>query len=493
MTAKNNRRNSGDVISQMVYGKVPPNNTNTEKVILGACLIELSAFERAAAIINSEDFYHNQHILIFSVYERMYKMGKPIDLETVVHYLLKEELLDQAGGAHYVAGLMNDVVSTANLEAHCEIVKEYSLRRQLIRLSGMMMQMSYSDSVSSSEIITELLKSSDLLINRTIKQVSFQDIVFRTVKNIIDRKEISEMGVLTYFPSLDRIIDFFVKGLFYVIAARPAMGKTAFMIQLVKNICRQIDGNVGVIELETYDEVFVQRMIANEIGQDSRLLKRPIQNEELKQKIVESGDKLMDYKIISDFTPTLTDADIRVKAKIWKSKYDIRILFIDYLQYISPSNENAPRQQQVSNTSKTLAILAKELDIPVVAFAQLSREVYKRADKRPQLSDLRESGSIEQDARCVMFLHRPDYYGEIIDAETGRSLEGVTEVIVAKNNDGDTGKSYLVFDKKTNTFIDSDELNKEDKIHTIVKPTDGQGGWRPVEGAEDFNEIPDFN
>lgn len=292
---------------------------------------------------------------------------------------------------------------------------------------------------------------------------------------------------------------------------------TAFMIQLVENITKMlkdeletlitnrellieenvglgnpkpappvpVQDNIGIIEMETYDEAWVQRMLANKSGINSRWMKTGNLTTSQREDIIYAGQYLMGKGIICDFNPVSTISQIRAKAKSWKAKYNIKALIIDYLQYVEADDIRLPRERQVSTISKGLAVLAKELDIPVIAFAQLSREVHKRADKRPMLSDLRESGSIEQDARCIMFLHRPEYYGELEDPITNESTKDITEVIVAKNNEGETGKISLKMIK---------EFSKFEEIPTEFFTANGTATVVATQGelGEVFKQIPNW-
>lgn len=462
------KRKSGTLeISTMMYGKVPPQAKDLEEAILGAVMIEKDCFYLVKDILEAECFYVESHQRIFKAMYDMDVKHMPIDILTVCEELKFREELDLVGGPYYVTKLTNSVVSAANIEMHCRIVKQKFFQRKVIDYCGILIGDAYEDSVDPLELVTNMISNNDEMLTKYLpNDVLYEKVVSKVIDKIFNYDPNKLHGIPTGFKSLDRVIDFFIDGLFYVIAARPAMGKTAFLIQLVENLTKEIIRNgqlvkqdpIGVIELETHDEAFVHRQLANTSGINSRKFKRGDLTDEEKQKLEEAANELLNKGIVIDFTPTSTINQIRIKAKSWKRKFNIRMLLVDYLQFIESDDYRMPRERQVAVISKGLAGLAKELAIPVVAFAQLSREVYKRADKRPQLSDLRESGSIEQDARCIMFLHRPDYYGETTDALTGESTEGITEVIVAKNNEGDTGTIKLRMIKHLSKFEELEDV-----------------------------------
>lgn len=523
MTDKNkNRRNPTPMdLGNMVYGKIPPQAKELEEAVLGAIMLEVKAFTVVKDILSAEMFYVEVHQRIFKAMCQLDGTNGGIDLLTVVEQLKKNEDLDFVGGPYFVSKLTNSVVSSANIERHSKIIFEKWLMRYVISNSGELINDAYMDERDPFELIQKMLNVNDLVINKYLpKHKTFDALLFTTINNILATGPRVTNGIRSGFLSLDRIIDFFINGLFYVIAARPSMGKTAFMVQLVENFTavllrvkenkimdyeegiqeqEKIEDNdelvkkllaqlekvkgekvppIGIIEMETHDEAFIQRMIANVSGVDSRKFKTGNLTEDEKRKVAEAGEYLINKGIICDFNPVSTIGEIRIKAKAWHSKFGIKALLIDYLQYIESDDQHLPRERQVAKISKGLAGLAKELNIPVIAFAQLSREVYKRADKRPIMSDLRESGAIEQDARCIMFLHRPEYYGELEDPVSGVSTVGITEVIVAKNNEGSTGMIRLKMIKELSKF----EEVEEDLFASTIDITHQQG-QKPIQGS----------
>lgn len=468
------RRKSGSLdLGTMMYGKVPPQARDLEDAVLGAIMLETHAFFIAREILEPECFYMESNQRIFKAMIAMEKRGVQIDLLTVVEELKSTGELDVVGGPYYVSKLTNAVVSSANIERHSRIVYQKFLGRLIINFSGELIGEAYEDEVDVFKIVEKMIKMNDSIVTKYLPTGQPYDrLVMKTLKNILNTDPNKIHGIKTGFKSIDRIIDFFIDGLFYVIAARPSMGKTAFLVQLIENLTKQyyiqrgdteetkeliIPKPVGVIELETHDEAFIQRQLSNISKIDSRKFKRGDLTEEEQKTLIDASNELLSKGMVCDFNPVSTITEVKMKAKSWKQKYNIGILFIDYLQFMEPEDYRMPRERQVAVMSRGLAGLAKELGIPVVAFAQLSREVYKRADKRPQISDLRESGSIEQDARCIMFLHRPEYYGEMEDPESGASLKGITEVIVAKNNEGETGTAKLRMKKELSRFEELDD------------------------------------
>lgn len=407
LTNKNNKSKKTIDMPNMVYGKVPPQAKELEEAVLGALMLERMAFTTIVDILQPICFYVDSHQKIFKVIIDLDRKSSPIDILTVIEELKFQEILDVVGGPYAISKLTDKVVSGANIEAHARIIYQKWLQRLVIQHCGQLIKDAYEDSIDPFDLVDSMVKMNDAIAQKYVKEeASYESLVMRTVKNILEYDPNKMNGMPSGFVSLDKIIDFFINGLLYVIAARPSMGKTAYLIQLVENLTKSRYSNdgtgtiiknkpVGIIELETHDEGFIQRQIGNKTKINTRAFKTGDVSEEDKGKIIEAAEELLDKGIVADFSPTSNSSEIRLKAKRWKAKHDIGILLIDYLQYIDADDQRIPRERQVATISKSLAGLAKELAIPVIAFAQLSREVYKRADKRPQMSDLRECLSIE--------------------------------------------------------------------------------------------------
>jgi replicative DNA helicase len=377
----------------------------------------------------------------------------------VTEALKVKEWLDLVGGPYYVTRLTNAVVSSANIESHARIILQMWIYRKLIKLSGETLTSSYEaredpfdlmDSVEAGvyEIQTVLSGA---------RSISYDTHLMERMRDVLGNDGSKPPGVQSGFVSLDRILLCFLPQL-YVFAARPSMGKTAFLLQLVDNMTTGPDAvPVGLLELETPAGNFLDRHLANKSGIDTYRLKAGGLEKEEKEKIMHAGQEIYNQPIYADFIPEVNLAMIRSKARAWVRKYKIKALLLDYLQIVTPNeqDEKLMRERQVAKIATGLAALAIDLKIPVIAFAQLSRMVLNRAGNRPNLGDLRESGTIEAAARCIAFIHRPEYYGEIADENGNPIPKGTTEIIVAKNNEGRTGTANLIMHAHLSKFTDS--------------------------------------
>lgn len=438
------RRKPSVDLSTMVYGKVPPQAKELEEAVLGAIMLEKSAFDTVSEIIKPECFYVDAHKYIFEAMQALQQKSVPIDILTVVEELKSQEKLDMIGGPYFVTKLTNSVVSTANIDAHARIVLQKFIQRELIRISGEIIGDAYEDSTD----VFDLLDHSETLMfnitNNYLKK-NFEDIgnvMVKTINRIDELRTKTEeiSGVPSGFASIDRITYGWQPTDLIILAARPSVGKTAFALNLARNAALHPTKPVGVgfFSLEMSAAQLVQRILSAESEIEMQKISRgKLEDHEYQQLHSKGIKKLESAPIYIDDTAALNIFEFRAKARRLVNKHHVGVIIIDYLQLMSGSNDKGGnREQEISNISRNLKALAKELSVPIIALSQLSRAVETRKEsKMPQLSDLRESGAIEQDADMVMFIYRPEYY-ENMSNENGESTIGETHIRIAKHRNG---------------------------------------------------------
>ena len=444
-------------------GKIPPQATDLEEAVLGALMLERDALTDVIDILKVESFYKEAHQRIYGAITQLFANSEPIDLLTVKNQLVTTGELEMAGGIQYLAELTQRVNSAANIEFHARIVVEHSLKRQLITVSSEIQKMAYEDTTDVfmllDKIEQELFRISEANIRKNyadMGQIMRMALIELEMKK--DQKE-GLTGVPTGFTALDRVTSGFQKTELIIIAARPGMGKTAMILSACRNAAVDHGQAVAFFSLEMSSIQLVNRLISAEAELESDKLRKgnllPHEWAQLHAKI----GKLTNAPIFIDDTPALSILELRAKSRRLKAQHDVQMIVIDYLQLMSGDSGGkgiGNREQEIANISRSLKQLAKELNVPVVALSQLSRAVETRGgDKRPQLSDLRESGSIEQDADMVMFIYRPDYYG-ITQDEAGNSVAGIGELIIAKNRAGSLDTVQLRFIGKYTKYCDLD-------------------------------------
>ena len=440
--------------------RVPPNNTEAELAVLGAMLINREAVTQAVEMLRPEDFYREAHRLVFEAMVNLFHSdrGDAIDLITVTEKLKKDDLLEKVGGIAFVTSLANTVPTAANIVYHAKIVLEKSRLRQLINAATEIAGTAYEDS-EDVEVLMDKAEKSILGIaanQRTSEFTSMEAILLETFFKIEHRAE--NRGMLIGLPSGFRDLDKLTSGLqpsdLILVAARPSMGKTAFTLNIATFVAVRQKKPVAFFSLEMSKEQLVQRMLCSEGGVDSQRLRNGDIDDEEWSKLVPAADRLSNSPLYIDDTPGITVMELRSKARRLKAEHGLSLVIIDYLQLMQGrGNKNGDnRQQEISEISRSLKALARELGVPVIALSQLSRSVEARTIKRPMLSDLRESGSLEQDADIVMFLYREDYY----DKES--SNQNITEVIVAKHRNGPVDTVKLFFKKEFTRFVDLSPL-----------------------------------
>src|SRR6478609_5036815 len=443
---KKNRRKTAPDLSTMIYGKVPPQAKDLEEAVLGAIMLEKGAFDAVIEILKPECFYVDAHQRIYRAMQGLANKRQPIDILTVVEELRMREELDLVGGPYYVTKLTNAVVSSANIEAHSRIILQKFIQRELIRISGEIISDAYEDSTDVFDLLDQA-ESKIYEVTSTHLRNNYETIdsvLVKTIQRIEDLRHKNEdvSGVPSGFSSLDRVTYGFQNTDLIILAARPSVGKTAFALNLARNAALHPTKptGVGLFSLEMSAGQLVQRILAaeSEILME-KIARGKLEEHEMKQLYAKGIQRLGQAPIFIDDTPALNIFELRAKCRRLKNKHNIGLVLIDYLQLMSGTsdNKNSNREQEISNISRNLKALAKELNIPIVALSQLSREVEKRKEgaKIPQLSDLRESGAIEQDADMVMFLYRPEYY-DITANEMGESNKGETHIRIAKHRNG---------------------------------------------------------
>jgi len=503
---KKNRRKTSPDLSTMIYGKVPPQAKELEEAVLGAIMLEKGAFDAVIEILKPECFYVDAHQRIFRSMQSLANKSQPIDILTVVEELRSREELDLVGGPYYVTKLTNAVVSSANIEAHSRIVLQKFIQRELIRISGEIISDAYEDSTDVFDLLDQA-ESKIYEVTSTHLRNNYETIdsvLVKTIQRIEDLRHKNEdvSGVPSGFSSLDRVTYGFQNTDLIILAARPSVGKTAFALNLARNAALHPTKPtpIAFFSLEMSAGQLVQRILSaeSEIWLE-KISRGKMEEHEMKQLYARGIQKLSQAPLFIDDTPALNIFELRAKARRLKNASNIGMIIIDYLQLMSGTgeNRNSNREQEISNISRSLKGLAKELQIPILALSQLSREVEKRKEgnKMPQLSDLRESGAIEQDADMVMFLYRPEYY-DITQDEMGDSNRGETHVRIAKHRNGSLETIKLRALLHIQKFIeDSGGNDFGSGLPSNFKPVSGSdsgGGARMfIQTSSKMNDLPD--
>lgn len=457
-----NSRSRKPDISTLVYGKIPPQAPELEEAIMGAIMLEKDKLAEVLEIIQSPDcFYTPANQKIYAAIRRLFDKGMPVDLLTVTEELRKSDELELIGGPYYLTNLTMNVVSSAHVEAHARIVMEKFIQRELIRISGEIIGSAYEDSTDVFDLLDKAESSLYEITDNHLRKnfTSLKDVLVRTVQEIEEAKNKADdvTGVPTGFTELDKLTSGWQKTDLIILAARPAVGKTAFCLNLTMNAAMNSPEPfpVAFFSLEMGAGQLVKRMLAavTEVHMEA-ITKGRMQEHEFVQ-MTQRMNKLASAPIFLDDQAALNIFELRAKARRLKQKHDIKMIVIDYLQLMQGGVESrGNREQEISKISRDLKALAKELEVPIIALSQLNRSVESRKESKvPQLSDLRESGAIEQDADMVMFLYRPEYYG-INNDEMGQPIEGETHIHVAKHRNGSTDTVKVRFLKEYQKFTD---------------------------------------
>lgn len=456
------------VIPQLAneMGRIPPQALDLEQAILGAMLLEKNAVTDTVDMLAPVSFYDPKHQYIYGAIRDLFGSSNPIDLLTVTQKLKEKGELEAAGGVVYISSLTQRVGGSANAEYHARIVSQKFIQRELIRMSNETLKDAYDDTIDVFDLLTKAEGQLFSIAEANMKKAvtSVESVLMEAVNEIVKAAENKDglSGVPTGFRKLDELTSGWQKSDMIVIAARPAMGKTAFVLSMARNTAVDFGMGVAIFSLEMSSVQLVKRLISSEtrISAD-KLRKGQLEDHEFQQLYSRIG-KLSKAPIYIDDTPGLSVFDLRAKCRRLKAQYDIQMIIIDYLQLMSAGGGSkgvGNREQEISTISRSIKEIAKELNIPIIALSQLSRSVETRGgDKRPILSDLRESGAIEQDADIVGFLYRPEYYGLLQD-EDGSSNQGVGEVIIAKHRNGALDRVRLRF---VNTYARFENFDDSD-------------------------------
>ncbi|SMG28077.1 replicative DNA helicase [Sphingobacterium psychroaquaticum] len=474
-------------------GKLPPQALDLEEAVLGALMLEKNALSEIIDILKPESFYKEAHQKIYEAIFNLFQQTSPIDLLTVTAELRKMGALEMAGGAYYITQLTDRVVSAANIEYHARIISQKYIQRELIQVSTEIINSSYDETADIFDLLDHAEKSLFDIAQNNLRRDSrkMDDIMREAISNLELLRDRTDglTGVPSGLTALDRMTSGWQPSDLVIIAARPAMGKTAFVLSVARNAAVDHSKPVAVFSLEMSSVQLVNRLIAGETEIEQEKLKKGNLADHEWQQLHSRIGRLTEAPLIIDDTPALNVFEFRAKCRRLKAQHDIQMVIVDYLQLMHGKAEGkggGNREQEIGSISRALKSVAKELNIPVLALSQLSRAVESRPgnSKRPMLSDLRESGSIEQDADMVLFLYRPEYYG-LTEDEEGRPTAGVGEVIIAKHRNGETGIVPLKFVGKYVKFVDleedfagagGDSFNSPDSFSSAMGPSDSFGG-----------------
>ncbi|MDP2721506.1 MAG: replicative DNA helicase [Bacteroidales bacterium] len=454
------------------HGKIPPQAVDLEEAVLGAMMIEKDAVSAVIDILTPKVFYKDSHQRIFSAISELFSESEPIDILTVTNKLKSKGELEMVGGPYFITMLTSRIASGANVEFHARIVMQKHIQRELIRISSETIKDAFEDTTDVFNLLDKA-EQSLFSVSETNLRRSFQDMPSLIRAAITDIEHARDAdgqmrGVASGYTALDRITSGWQKSDLIILAARPSMGKTAFALNMARNVAVEFNKPVAFFSLEMSAVQLVTRLISAESELRADKLKRGDLASYEWQQLTDKISNLVDAKMFIDDTPALSIFELRAKCRRLKQQHDIQMVFIDYLQLMTSGGDNrGNREQEISQISRSLKALAKELDIPVLALSQLSRAVENRPgqSKRPILSDLRESGAIEQDADLVLFIYRAEYY-KIDVFEDGTPTQGVSEIIIAKHRNGAVGDVKLKFIAEFAKFED-------------LAPGPSEGGYRP--------------
>ena len=437
--------------------KTLPHNAEAERTVLGAVLVDGTAFNSAAEILNRDDFYREGHRRIFDAMAALAERSATIDLVTVKDELAKSAALEAVGGAAYVAGLVDGMPRIVNVEAWSRIIKEKAALRNLIHASNRIVQSCYEAEDEPAVILDRAEKAIFDIAEHRLRQgfIGIREIVkesFRTIDQLSQSKELVT-GLPTGFVDLDERTSGLQKGDLIIVAARPAMGKTSFCLNIAQYASARTGETVGIFSLEMAKEQLVLRMLCADARVDAHRLRTGNLQEKDWTRLAKAYADLSASKIFIDDSASLTPLEMRAKCRRLKAEHGLGLVMVDYLQLVSAPGRAENRQQEIASVSRSLKGLAKELSVPVVALSQLSRAPEARTEKRPQLSDLRESGALEQDADVVMFIFREEEY------KPTEENRGVAEIIIGKQRNGPTGMLKLAFIKEYTRFENFDWRN----------------------------------
>lgn len=431
--------------------KVMPHNLEAEKSVIGSMFMDREAALTVSEMLTADDFYQKQYGIIFESMVELYNENKPIDLVTLQDKLNEKDLPPEYSGVEFIRELVIAVPTSANVKHYAQIVKEKAVLRKLIKITESIANECYLSKDSLETILEQTEKQIFNIVQSrgTSDYVDIKDVVLQSLESIevVAKNKGSVTGVSTGFIDLDYKTSGMQPSDFILIAARPSMGKTAFVLNLAEHMAVKQKVTTAIFSLEMSKDQLVKRMLAMNSRVDSQLIRTGNLKDDDWVKLIEGAREIGESKLILDDTPSISIAELRSKCRKYKLEHNLGIIMIDYLQLMSGGGKKSEsRQQEISDISRSLKALARELNVPVIALSQLSRAVEQRPDKRPMLSDLRESGAIEQDADVVMFVYRDDYYNK--DSED----KGVAEIIIGKQRNGPTGTVKLKWQAELTRF-----------------------------------------
>ena len=427
-----------------------PHNPEAERTVLGAILVDNQAFNSAAEILSREDFYRDAHRRIFDAMAALAERSQPIDLVTLKDELLRESALEAAGGAAYLAGLVDGVPRMTSVEHWSRIIKEKAVVRNLIHAGNRIVHSCYEGEDEAATLLDQAEKQIFDIAERRIRAgfVSMREIVkesFRTIDQLSQSKDVVT-GLATGFVDIDEMTSGLQKGDLVIVAARPAMGKTSFCLNVAQHVALRVGETVGLFSLEMSKEQLALRLLCADARIDAHRLRTGKLNEKDWARLAKAYSDLSQSRIFIDDSAVISPLEMRAKCRRLKAEFGLGLVIVDYLQLVTAAGRVENRQQEMSAISRSMKGLAKELTCPVIALSQLSRAPEARTDRRPQLSDLRESGALEQDADVVMFIYREEEY------KPTDENRGIAEIIIGKQRNGPTGSRKLAFIKEFTRF-----------------------------------------
>jgi replicative DNA helicase len=429
------------------FDRLPPHSIEAEQCLVASMMLDKEAIGLVLQLVDREAFFQTDHQIIYDILVKLYEQNRPIDAVIVREELLKRQLLEEIGGAGYLAQLLNTVPSSAHATHYAGIVREKFLLRQLISASNEALRDAYAPHEKADLIVDRAEHRIFEIAEKRIggAMVPLESVLHEVYEMIEDK---GRRGIETDFHEIDDMLNGLQNGEMIIVAARPSMGKTAFVMNIVEAVAANHRLPCAIFSLEMSKQQLAQRMLCSRAAIDAQKVRKGMLSAEEFQKLAAVVVELSKAPIWVDDSPGLTQLELRAKARRLKRQHDIKLIVIDYMQLMdNPGVES--RQQQISEISRGIKAVARELDIPVIACSQLNRAVEGRDGHRPRMSDLRESGSIEQDADVVALLHREDYYKM---SEPDFMPDNVAEIIIAKQRNGPTGTVKLTFDNRTTTF-----------------------------------------
>lgn len=463
---KNTRPPSDEILEQ--GGRMPPQDEEVEKNVLGAMMLDQEGVVIALETLKPTDFYKDKHRFIFDAMISLHQKHEPVDILTLTEELRRHSTLEDVGGTGYLSELASLVPSSANIEYHAQIIRAKSLLRQLIRACNSILKESY-EAKEDSESVLSMAQQEIFDISKDQKQKSYEHvdpILKKTVTEIERLHHLDHSGVIgvpSGFQALDNLTAGFQKGDLIIIAGRPSMGKTAFALNLARNAGVEHNIPVGFFSLEMSDMQLAQRLLCSEVMVDSQRLRTGRLKEKEWPKLSRFVGKLAEAPLYIDDTPALDIIKLSARARRMCLERDIGLIIVDYMQLMEGPKAMDNRQQEIAFISRSLKTLSKQLNIPIIALSQLSRAVEARENKRPTLSDLRESGAIEQDADLVMFVYREEVYSKGPEESKRKQVENIAEIIIGKHRNGPIGNIELTFLKQFGKFSDKPAQRDEER------------------------------